>query len=103
MTTGNDLKIDIAKIDDGPPDSGLDRRKLLKTLQNLVESELTEKQRAATQGLLDGLPVEEIARRTGSNRNAVYKLVHDARIRLRNGFADSGIKADDVNLILTGE
>ena len=103
MTTGDDLKIDIATADDSPPESGLDRRKLLQKLHNLVETELAKKQRAATQGLLDGLPIEEIARRTGSNRNAVYKLVHDARIRLRDGFAESGIKADDVNLILTGE
>ena len=49
---------------------------------------LTDKQREATQGLLDGLQVEEIARRTNSKRNAVYKLIHDARIRLRDGFAE---------------
>lgn len=100
MTTGSDLKIDIATAVERSPGSGLDRRKLLTTLQGLVETELTGKQRAAIQGLLDGLPIEEIARRSGSNRNAVYKLVHDARTRLRDGFAESGIKADDVNLIL---
>ena len=103
MTTGDDLKIDITTATESSPESGLDRRNLLRRLQELIESELTEKQRAATQGLLDGLPVEEIARRAGSNRNAIYKLVHDARVRLRDGFANSGIKADDVNLILTGE
>ena len=77
----------------------IDRRRIVEVLQTLIENQLTEKQREATQGLLDGLPVEEIARRTNSNRNAVYKLVHDARIRLRDGFADYGISADEFNMI----
>lgn len=68
-------------------------------LKTLIESRLTDKQREALQGSLDGLPVEEIARRTGSNRNAVYKLIHDARMRLRDGFTEYGITADDVSAI----
>ena len=48
---------------------------------------------------MDGLPVEEIARRTSSNRNAVYKLIHDARIKLRDGFAELGISPDEFNVI----
>ena len=100
MTTDDNLTFEIATADGIPVDNRVDHRDLLMMLQRLVHSELTEKQRAATQGILDGLPIEEIARRTGSNRNAVYKLIHDARMRLRDGFAASGISADDVNSIL---
>ncbi len=77
----------------------VDRQRIVEMLQTLIENRLTDKQRQATQGVLDGLPVEEIARRTDSNRNAVYKLVHDARMRLREGFADEGVSADEFNAI----
>jgi len=96
--TGEGLKIPVA--DEPAPDEGLDHQQLLQTLRELIETRLTDKQREATQALLHGLPVEEIARRTGSNRNAVYKLVHDARLRLKEGFAQAGIQADDVSAVL---
>ena len=52
-------------------------------------------------GLGDGEPVrgKEIARRMDSNRNAVYKLIHDARLRLRSEFEGAGIAAEDVKTI----
>lgn len=93
------LEIKIPVTSAGPPDGDSDRLRMLETLKGLIDTVLTEKQRVATQGLLDGLPIEEIARRTGSNRNAVYKLVHDARMRLRDGFEAAGISANDVNAV----
>lgn len=72
------------------------RASLLSTLRDMIETELSQKQRSAMQALLGGMAVEEIARRTDSNRNAVYKLVHDARLKLRNAFEARGITVDDV-------
>lgn len=97
--TGAHLRVAIPADGDELADGTLDRRRMLETLRMLIDTVLTEKQREATQGLLDGLPVEEIARRTGSNRNAVYKLVHDARMRLRDGFEAAGISPSDVNAV----
>ncbi len=99
MTTGDNLTFEFVAADMESADNRIDRRRLLDILQRLVDSELTEKQRVAMQGFLDGLTVEEIARRTGSNRNAVYKLIHDGRNRLRKGFSESGITADDVDVV----
>jgi RNA polymerase sigma-70 factor (ECF subfamily) len=42
------------------------------------------------------MPLEEIARRMDSNVNAVYKLLHDARQRLKHGLATAGYTAEDV-------
>ena len=98
MTTGNHMVL-AAPADEESSSDQIDRQKILQTLKELVETRLTDKQREATQALLDGMPVEEIARRTGSNRNAVYKLIHDARIRLRDGFAEHDITGDEVNAI----
>jgi RNA polymerase sigma-70 factor (ECF subfamily) len=77
-----------------------DRQHILMTLNDLIEAELTDRQRVAILALLDGLPVEEIATRVGSKRNAVYKLVHDARMKLRIGLERAGIMADDIIAVI---
>ena len=72
---------------------------LLVKLKELIESSLSDKQRDAMHSLLNGMPVEVFAEKTGSNRNAVYKLIHDARVKLRKGFEQAGYKAEDVNSV----
>ncbi|MCG8652836.1 MAG: RNA polymerase sigma factor, partial [Pirellulales bacterium] len=95
----NDLTFDVVADSVAGDSDQLDRQKLLDKLNGLIETELTEKQRLAMKAILAGLPIEEISRRLDSNRNAVYKLVHDARMRLRKGFEQSGIMAEDVAAI----
>jgi RNA polymerase sigma-70 factor (ECF subfamily) len=70
-------------------------------LQKLIDESLSEKQRLAIRGTLQGLPVEEIAYRLNSNRNAVYKLVHDARLRLRKEFEACGITSEDIATVIS--
>lgn len=77
------------------------RARLLTTLKKLVDETLTDKQKTAVQAALGGMPAEEIARRLNSNRNAVYKMIHDARQKLRKGMEAAGISADDVQAALT--
>ncbi len=78
----------------------MQRAAIVQTLQQLIDSALTDRQRLAVRGLLEGLPVEVIADKTGSNRNAVYKLVHDARLKLRQGILDAGYTVEDIQAIL---
>jgi RNA polymerase sigma-70 factor (ECF subfamily) len=40
--------------------------------------------------VLDGVPIDVLAERLGSNRNALYKMLHDARRRLREHVASAG-------------
>ena len=70
---------------------------LLETMHTLIQSELTEKQRKALVAELRGMPQDEIARQLGSNRNAIYKLTHDARKRLKRGLESAGYEAADVH------
>ena len=65
-------------------------------VRHLIETELTERQSTALQAALAGMPLEQIAERMDTNRNALYKLLHDARLRLRKAFEDRGITPDDV-------
>ena len=53
-------------------------------LQRGIAEALTERQRVAIQAALGGLPLTELARREGVSQGAVYKLLHDARRRLRS-------------------
>jgi RNA polymerase sigma-70 factor (ECF subfamily) len=69
----------------------------LETLKRLIASELTEKQRQALVAVqLQGMPLEEVARRMGTNRNAMYKLMHDARQRLKKKMEAEGLSPQDV-------
>jgi RNA polymerase sigma factor (sigma-70 family) len=96
LTGSNSLKIEFADDSAEKPSAGIERTSLLGKLQELIDESLTDRQRWAIQALLNGVPVEEIARRTDSNPNAVYKLVHDARTRLKQGFEQAGYTADDL-------
>ncbi len=62
--------------------------------------DLTEKQRQTLLAELNGMPQEEIGRRMGSNRNAVYKLAHDARKRLKQGLEAAGYTVADMESAL---
>jgi len=42
------------------------------------------------------MPLEEVARRMDTNRNALYKLLYDARKRLQRALADEGLSPDEV-------
>jgi RNA polymerase sigma-70 factor (ECF subfamily) len=58
---------------------------------------LTERQRRALIMLgMQGMPMEEAARRLKTNRNALYKLLHDARLRLRQRLQAEGLNVEEV-------
>jgi DNA-directed RNA polymerase specialized sigma24 family protein len=44
------------------------------------------------------MPQDEIARHLGSNRNAVSKLTHDARKRLKRDLERAGFRAEDIRV-----
>lgn len=57
-----------------------------------MAEELTERQRAAMHAInMQDVPMEEVARRMGTNRNALYKLLYDARLRLKHRLAREGL------------
>lgn len=66
-------------------------------MRALVAEVLTERQRTAIEAvMLHGMPIEEVARRMDTNRNALYKLLHDARQRLKQALEARGLGPDDL-------
>lgn len=77
-----------------------DKVEIMDVLQRLIEDALTDKQRLVVRSFLAGYSTDGIAEQTGTNRNAIYKLLHDARLKLKSGFAEAGFSADDVAVVL---
>ena len=70
---------------------------LLDTVLRLVDEELTDRQRQAMLAIVvAGMPLQDVADRMGTSRNALYKLMHDARRRLKRRMADRGLTPDGV-------
>jgi RNA polymerase sigma-70 factor (ECF subfamily) len=72
------------------------RSRLLGKLKELIDSELTQRQWTALTAELAGMPLPEIAEKLGSNTNSLYKMLHDARKKLRRGLEASGFTGDDI-------
>ena len=79
-----------------------EQRAIVDTMYEIIHRLLTEKQRTALLAELRGMPQAEIGRQLGSNRNAVYKLTHDARKRLKRGLEVAGYGADDIQAAFAG-
>jgi RNA polymerase sigma-70 factor (ECF subfamily) len=79
------------------PDALTEQSDMLARVGRLIDEELTEKQRQAMVATtIKGVPLEEVARQMGMKRNALYKLLHDARLRLKQRLAREGLTTEDI-------
>ena len=70
---------------------------VLGELRRMVEEDLTDRQREAVVAvLLEGMPISEVAKRMGTNQNALYKLLHDARRKLKREMEAAGLSPQEV-------
>ncbi len=70
---------------------------IIENLWLAINESLTKKQKTALLAdFVADMPIEEIARKMGTNRNAVYKLLYDARQNLRRHLNSSEISFDEV-------
>jgi RNA polymerase sigma-70 factor (ECF subfamily) len=79
------------------PEVSAERNDMLARVSRIIEEELTERQRQALILLgVQDMPIEDAARKLKTNRNALYKLLHDARLRLRTRLASEEIAPNEV-------
>ena len=79
--------------DPGPPPQGeVEMNDLLAAIREEIETSLTPIQREVLVALaLNDVPIDVLAERLGTTRGALYKVLHDARKRLRAALAARGM------------
>ena len=79
------------------PEALAEQTDMVDHIRRILDQELTPKQREALILLgMQDLPLEEAARRMKTNSNALYKLLHDARLRLKQRLMAEGINPKEV-------
>jgi len=83
-----------ARLEDrGAPNgqASAETREILKLLRNAVTERLTDRQRLVFEAaVLQEVPIDVLAQRMGSTRGAIYKTLHDARLKLRAELVAAG-------------
>ena len=77
---------------------------IVAAIRDGIERHLTERQRQALVAVVfDDVPLDELARHWDSNRNALYKLLHDARRKLKAHLIGRGFAAQEVRDVFSDE
>ena len=79
------------------PEQRANQTIMLEMVDEMLKTDLTDRQRTALMAVMHGgMPLEEVARRMDTNRNALYKLLHDARKQMRSRLVEKGLSPQDV-------
>jgi RNA polymerase sigma-70 factor (ECF subfamily) len=102
VQTGKDRSASRYEPATTPADTENDatRDKVFAALREALENDLTEKQQFAMEAALAKVPFLEVARHLNTNSNALYKLVHDARKKLKKALLAKGITEQEVRSVL---
>lgn len=83
--------------DSPDPDRAAQQQEIWNQVRDVIENELTERQRALLTAIIfDDVPVDLVTREFNMNRNAVYKMVHDARVKLKKRLEERGFDVDEI-------
>jgi RNA polymerase sigma factor (sigma-70 family) len=73
------------------PEAQAESRDLMNAVRRAVDEKLTAKQRLVFVALaLNGMPTDVLADQLGATQNAIYKMMFDARRKLRTALIDAG-------------
>lgn len=96
MSPEDDRGIEIEE-EEALPDQVAHESLMVQKVMKIMKEELTDKQQAVLQHLMiDQIPMTVVAEMMDSNRNAIYKLVHDARLKLKNRLEVEGIDPEEI-------
>jgi len=83
----------LALVDRSPgPAAYTEGTELVRALEDAIEKDLTPHQRRVLLALLvEEVPIDVLAERLGTSRNALYKTLHDGRRKLRAVLTEAGL------------
>jgi RNA polymerase sigma-70 factor (ECF subfamily) len=92
ISPGDPLKA----VQSGNPEMALQQEEVWSMLKRIVE-DLTSRQRfVLIASAFQGMPLDLIADRLGTNRDNVYKILHDARKKLKRCLTKRGLTAEEL-------
>jgi RNA polymerase sigma-70 factor, ECF subfamily len=94
---GDFLSAETSLVSDAPPnpERATERDDVMGKITKAMEESLTERQYQALIAVaVDGVPMDVVAERMDTNRNALYKLIHDARRKLKSHLETQGLSTD---------
>jgi len=78
------------------PDRSAMQGEISEIIREVIEHDLTDKQRhVLILMVFNEIPMDEVVQRLGTNRNAIYKMLHDARRKLKSGLEARGFEVHE--------
>lgn len=75
---------------------------VIETIREVIERDLTDKQRRVLAMMVfNEVSMDEVVRQLGTNRNAIYKMLHDARRKLKSGLQARGFDVAEMLLLFS--
>lgn len=79
------------------PDQAALQGEISQILRQVIEQELTDKQRQVLMLMVfHEVPMDEVVQQLGTNRNAIYKMLHDARHKLKSSLQARGFEVSEL-------
>lgn len=79
------------------PDQTAMQGEVREIIQQVIEHDLTDKQRRVLlMVVFNEVPMDEVVQRLGTNRNAIYKTLHDVRRKLKSGLQARGFEVGEM-------
>ena len=102
--SGIDFTPEALRDPDANPEASITQTRIFERVLTLIDEELTERQRQALLAVMVGeMPLEEVARRMDTNRNALYKVIYDARKKLKQHLMAEGLTPDRILAAFDGD
>lgn len=79
------------------PEKALQQDEIWQIVKKIIEEDLTARQRyVLVANVFQGMPLDLIADRLGTNRDNVYKVLHDARRKLKRCLTKRGLTQEEI-------
>ena len=81
----------------GLPDQSAIQSEISNAIREVIEHELTDRQRdVLIMMVFNDVPMDEVVQRLSTNRNAIYKMLHDARRKLKTRMQERGFEIGEI-------
>jgi RNA polymerase sigma-70 factor (ECF subfamily) len=86
------------------PDHSLLQRDVFVCIRDTIRDELTDKQRQVLKWMVfDEVPMDIVVEHMHTNRNTIYKLLHDARLKLKRKLLMQGFGTDEAMALFSSK